>query len=185
MHLPSRSGHPRTGHAQEPPLGPDLDIASKEYFKDGNRTATRGQDLDRSQKRQKPPRLRRPCYRWSGREDLNLRPPAPEAGLLLALRAGKSTAYESSEPDVSSILSSHSAFYSYFPLQPAQYQVAGFRHDLSLAVNQNVGIFCRHAGCRMAHDFLHGPEVFCCQQGEGRKTMPKVVPAEIFNASKQ
>ena len=27
-----------------------------------------------------------PCFKWSGREDLNLRPPAPKAGALARLR---------------------------------------------------------------------------------------------------
>ena len=27
-----------------------------------------------------------PCFKWSGREDLNLRPPAPKAGTLARLR---------------------------------------------------------------------------------------------------
>ena len=38
--------------------------------------------MDRSPKEKSDPRRGRSLYGWSGREDLNLRPPAPEAGAL-------------------------------------------------------------------------------------------------------
>ena len=51
---------------------------SNTYFGDVS-----GPDMDRRAKQKSDPEKDRSFYDWSGREDLNLRPLAPEAGALL------------------------------------------------------------------------------------------------------